>query len=80
MKILSATFAAALLAVAAPTGTTIAQVPSDYTRCFFQNIQDCYPIDDNGFIYIPNPETPEGMVFDQCVAAVEAYCASQFPS
>lgn len=79
MKILSMTLAAAVL-VAAPSSAGVAgQINRDYNRCVVQNTQPCYPVDGNGNIYRPSPETPEGIAFEQCAADVRAYCAALHP-
>lgn len=80
MKILLASLAAALVAAAAPSGAAVpAQINRDYIRCVTQNMQPCYPVDGNGNIYRPNPETPEGIAFELCAAAVRADCAALYP-
>lgn len=79
MKILLASLAAALVAAAAPSGAAVPQINRDYIRCVTQNMQPCYPIDGNGNIYRPNPETPEGVAFELCAAAVRADCAALYP-
>lgn len=80
MKILLASLAAALLAAAAPSGAAVpAQINRDYIRCVTQNMLPCYPIDENGNIYRPSPETAEGIAFEACAAAVRADCADLYP-
>ncbi|WP_420480033.1 hypothetical protein [Brevundimonas sp. FT23028] len=39
----------------------------------------CYPHDEHGAIYRPSPETPEGIAFAACAAAVRADCAALYP-
>ncbi len=81
MKILLAASAVALF-VAAPTlsGAAALQTSPQYRQCVVQNMQACYPRDGNGNIYRPSPETPEGIAFEACAAAVRADCAALYPN
>ncbi len=80
MKTLLAVSAVALLAVAPSVSVGAApQTNPQYRQCVTQNMQPCYPRDGNGAIYRPNPETPEGIAFAACAAAVRADCAALYP-
>ena len=80
MKILLAVSAVALLAVAPSVSVGAApQTSPQYRQCVVQNMQPCYPRDANGAIYRPSPETPEGVAFAACAAAVRADCAALYP-
>lgn len=80
MKTLLAVSAVALLAVAPSVSVGAApQTSPQYRQCVVQNMQACYPRDGNGAIYRPNPETPEGIAFEACAAAVRADCAALYP-
>lgn len=80
MKILFAVSAVALLAVAPSVSVGAAvQTSPQYRQCVVQNMQPCYPRDGNGAIYRPSPETPEGIAFEACAAAVRADCAALYP-
>ncbi|QDH74663.1 hypothetical protein [Brevundimonas sp. M20] len=81
MKILLAASAVALF-VAAPTlsGAAAPQTSPQYRQCVVQNMQACYPRDGNENIYRPSPETPEGIAFEACAAAVRADCAALYPN
>ena len=78
MKILLAVSAVALFAVA-PTVGAAPQTNTQYRQCVGQRTMPCYPRDENGAIYRPSPETPEGVAFEACAAAVRAYCAALYP-
>lgn len=80
MKILLAASAVVLL-TAAPTlgGTATTQTNPQYRQCVTQNMLPCYPRDEHGAIYRPNPDTPEGIAFEQCGAYVRADCAALYP-
>ncbi len=43
-----------------------------------QDIEQLYVLH-NGAIYKPSPETPEGVAFEACAAAVRADCAALYP-
>lgn len=80
MKTLLAVSAVALLAVAPSVSVgAAAQTNPQYRQCVVQNMQPCYPRDEHGAIYRPNPETPEGVAFEACAAAVRADCAALYP-
>lgn len=75
----TAALATLLLASAVPATTTVvAQDISPYALCVIQGTGTCYP-DNGGGIFIPSPGSPEEEALNQCVAAVEQSCASQFP-
>lgn len=81
MKILLAASAVVLL-TAAPSlgGAAASQTSPQYRQCVAQNMLPCYPRDGNGNIYRPSPETPEGIAFEACAAAVRADCAVLYPN
>lgn len=80
MKILLAVSAVALLAVAPSVSVGAApQTNPQYRQCVGQRMMPCYPRDENGAIYRPSPETPEGIAFEACAAAVRADCAALYP-
>lgn len=56
-----------------------AQGISDYTRCYFQGQDDCYPRTPDGMIYLPSWDSPEGEAFEQCLAEVEIRCSALYP-
>lgn len=78
MKILLAIPAVALLALA-PTVGAAPQNNPQYRLCVGQRMMPCYPRDGNGAIYKPDPESPEGIAFEACAAAVRADCAALYP-
>jgi hypothetical protein len=79
MKILLAVPAVLLLAVAPSVGVSAPQNNPQYRQCVGQRMMPCYPRDGNGAIYKPSPETPEGVAFEACAAAVRADCAALYP-
>lgn len=78
MKILLAVSAVALFAVA-PTVGAAPQNNPQYRQCVGQHMMPCYPRDGNGAIYKPDPDSPEGIAFEACAAAVRANCAALHP-
>lgn len=81
MKILLAASAVVLLTAAPSFGGAVAsQTNPQYRQCVQQGLQACYPRDGNGNIYRPNPDTPEGIAFEQCAAWVRADCAALYPN
>ena len=66
--------AGALLMTAAPAAPVQAQI-QPYYACMMQATIACYPRDENGYIFLPDPGTPEGIAYDMCVAAEQAACA-----
>jgi hypothetical protein len=80
MNILLAASAVALLTAAPSIGGAAApQTSPQYRQCVVQNMQACYPRDGNGNIYRPSPDTPEGVAFEACAAAVRADCTALYP-
>lgn len=77
---LSLLLGAGLTGVATTSATKAkAQGISDYTRCYFQGQDDCYPRTPDGMIYLPSWDSPEGEVFQQCLAEVEIRCSALYP-
>ena len=50
----------------------------EYNRCYFEGYDRCLPRTPGGMVYLPNPDSPEGIAFDMCVAEVERHCAALY--
>ena len=65
-------FQSPTLAVAQPS------LNPEYTQCYFEGYDRCLPRTPGGMVYLPNPDSPEGIAFDMCLAEVEQRCAALY--